>query len=245
MVFVNTVIKSACSRPPHHIHRTRSTAGVIFERLEHRQKAVFKIVEIAGFLPYLIQRTKFHYRRNAMNIQVTFRHIPPSGALKQYAEEKITKLIKSLKEPIEVHIIFTQEKKNNTVELTLKSAGKELYAKERGLDMYAAIDLIYDKLDKQITKLKEKKKKHTGVASMKHLPQTESAEEDQDNDEVMVIPEKDYFVRPMTTEEAVLQLDISETPFLVYLDAGAEKVNVVFRRDDGHFGLIETGARYK
>ncbi|MCL4467350.1 MAG: ribosome-associated translation inhibitor RaiA [Deltaproteobacteria bacterium] len=180
-----------------------------------------------------------------MNIQVTFRHIPSSSALKQYAEEKITKLIKSLKEPIEVHIIFTQEKKNNTVELTLTSAGKELYAKERGGDMYAAIDLIHDKLDKQIKKLKEKKKKHTGIASMKHLQQAGFADEEEDKDEVMVIPEKDYFVRPMTTEEAVLQLDISETPFLVYLDAGAERVNVVFKRDDGQYGLIETGARYK
>ncbi len=180
-----------------------------------------------------------------MNIQITFRHIPSSSALKQYAEEKITKLLKSLKEPIEVHIIFTQEKKNNTVELTLTSAGKELYAKERGMDMYAAIDLIYDKLDKQITKLKEKKKKHTGIGSMKHLQQVETINEDEDKDEVMVIPEKDYFVRPMTTEEAVLQLDISENQFLVYLDAGDEKVNVVFRRDDGHYGLIETGARYK
>lgn len=180
-----------------------------------------------------------------MNIQVTFRHIPSSSALKQYAEEKITKLVKSLKEPIEVHIIFTQEKKNNTVELTLKSAGKELYAKERGIDMYAAIDLIYDKLDKQITKLKEKKKKHTGITSLRYIHKTEISEDEPDEDEVMVIPEKDYFVRPMTTEEAVLQLDMSQTPFLVYLDAGDEKVNVLYKREDGHYGLIETGARYK
>lgn len=181
-------------------------------------------------------------RRSIMNIQITFRHIPSSSALKQYAEEKITKLIKTLKEPVEVHIIFTQEKKANTVELTLKSAGKELYVKEQGLDMYAAIDLIYDKLDKQLTKFKEKKKKHTGNTSMKHPPKEEVPA---DEDEVMVIPEKDYFVRPMTTEEAVLQLDLSENPFIVYLDAGDEKINVVFKRDDGHYGLIETGARYR
>jgi|YelNatPaOPRAMG01_1025707.scaffolds.fasta_scaffold04586_4 putative sigma-54 modulation protein len=180
-----------------------------------------------------------------MNIQVTFRHIPSSDALKQYAEEKISKLVKSLKEPIEVHIIFTQEKKNNTVELTLKSAGKELYAKEQGIDMYAAIDLIYDKLDKQITKLKEKKKKHTGITSVRHIQKIETTEDELDEDEVMVIPEKDYFVRPMTTEEAVLQLDMSQTPFLVYLDAGDEKVNVLYKREDGHYGLIETGAKYK
>ncbi len=177
-----------------------------------------------------------------MNIQITFRHIPSSSALKQYAEEKITKLTKSLKEPVEVHIIFTQEKKANTVELTVTSAGKELYAKEQGIDMYAAIDLIYDKLYKQLTKLKEKKKKHTGITSMRHLSQPAVEEE---NDEVMVIPETDYFVRPMTTEEAVLQLDMSGTPFIVYLDAGDEKVNVVFKRGDGHYGLIETGARFK
>ncbi|MGB9735561.1 MAG: ribosome hibernation-promoting factor, HPF/YfiA family [bacterium] len=179
-----------------------------------------------------------------MNIQVTFRHIPSSSALKQYAEEKIAKLVKSLKEPIEVHIIFTQEKKNNTVELTLKSAGKELYAKEHGIDMYAAIDLIYDKLDKQITKFKEKKKKHAGMGAVRHI-QEQATEEEVDEDEVMVIPEKDYFVRPMTTEEAVLQLDMSKVPFLVYLDAGDEKVNVLYKRGDGHYGLIETGARYK
>jgi ribosome hibernation promoting factor len=177
-----------------------------------------------------------------MNIQITFRHIPSSSALKLYAEEKITKLIKSLKEPVEVHIIFTQEKKANTVELTLTSAGKELYAKEQGLDMYASIDLIYDKLDKQLTKFKEKKKKHTGSTSMRYLPQEEKIEED---DEIMVIPERDYFVRPMTTEEAVLQLDLSQNPFIVYLDAGAEKINVVFKRGDGNYGLIETGARYR
>ncbi len=179
-----------------------------------------------------------------MNIQITFRHIPSSSALKQYAEEKITKLIKSLKEPVEVHIIFTQEKKTTTVELTLTSAGKELYAKEQGLDMYAAIDLIYDKLDKQLTKFKEKKKKHTGITSIKHTSQLETAE-DKDEDEIMVIPEQNYFVRPMTTEEAVLQLDLSENPFIVYLDAGDEKINVVFKRGDGHYGLIETGARYR
>ncbi len=180
-----------------------------------------------------------------MNIQVTFRHIPSSSALKKYAEEKITKLVKPLREPLEVHIIFTQGKNENIVELTLNSPGKELYAKERGADMYASIDLIYDKLDKQITKLKEKKKKHTGVTSMRHIPGPEPREDEVDEDEVMVIPEKDYFVRPMTTEEAVLQLDISDNPFLVYLDAGVEKVNVVFKRDDGHYGLIETGAKFK
>lgn len=179
-----------------------------------------------------------------MNVQVTFRHIPSSGALKQYAEEKIAKLVKSLKEPIEVHIIFTQERKNNTVELTLQSAGKELYAKEQGIDMYAAIDLIYDKLDKQITKFKEKRKKHTGIGVVRHI-QEDITEEEVDEDEVMVIPERDYFVRPMTTEEAVLQLDMSKEPFLVYLDAGDERVNVLYKRDDGHYGLIETGARYK
>ncbi len=179
-----------------------------------------------------------------MNIQVTFRHIPSSNTLKQYAEEKITKLIRHLKEPAEAHIIFTQERKSKTVEVTLALGGRELNVKEQRIDMYAAVDLIYDKLDTQLTKLKEKKKKHTGISPIKHQIQPDAVVAEED-DKIIVIPETNYFVKPMTTEEAVLQLDLLENPFIVYLNAGNEKVNVVFKRDDGHYGLIETGAGYK
>ncbi|MCL4477725.1 MAG: ribosome-associated translation inhibitor RaiA [Deltaproteobacteria bacterium] len=177
-----------------------------------------------------------------MNIQATFRHIPPSDAVKQYAEEKIKKIASNLKEPVEIHIIFLQEKKNNAVELTLTSPGTELHAKEEGIDMYAAIDIIYDKLSKQITKLKEKKKNHYASRSIKHIAQEEDNSEESD---IVVIPDKEYFIKPMTTEEAVLQLDIVKESFLVYLDAEEQKVNVIFKKDDGNYGLIETGARYK
>ena len=176
-----------------------------------------------------------------MQISTTFRHMESSDALKSYAEEKLDRVRKYIDEPIVAQVFLTVEKIRHLAEVTITAKGITIKAAEETNDMYAAIDAVVDKIERQLRRYKERIKAHKpseGIQRQirKSVVEAESVDQQQ---EPVIIRTKTFSIKPMSVEEAVMQMDLLHKDFLVYTDAGTEHINVVYRRDDGNYGLIE------
>lgn len=178
-----------------------------------------------------------------MQLMTTFRHMEPSEALKAYVEEKLERLNKYIDEPITAQVYFTVEKFRHIVEIVITGRGITTKASEATNDMYAAVDMVLDKIERQLKRYKEKLKDHkpgsssnNGRTVSKKILKAESLES---NPEPVVITTKTETAKPMTVEEAVMQMNLLHKDFLVFTDAGSGEINVLYRRKDGNFGLIE------
>jgi len=177
-----------------------------------------------------------------MQVSTTFRHMEQSEALKSYAEEKLERVAKYIDEPIAAHVYFTVEKIRHIVEIVISGRGITTKASEATNDMYAAVDAVLDKIERQLKRYKEKLKDHkpgsedNGRAMSKKVFHAESIET---NPEPVIITTKTETAKPMAVEEAVMQMDLLHKDFLVFTDAVSAEINVLYRRKDGNFGLIE------
>lgn len=176
-----------------------------------------------------------------MKVNTTFRHMEQSEALKAYAEEKLERVRKYIEEPVSANVYFTVEKIRHIVEIVVTGRGVSTKASEATNDMYAAIDAVIDKIERQLKRYKEKLKGHkpgnddNGRLISKHVLQAESIES---NQEPLIITTKTDTVKPMSVDEAVMQMDLLHKDFLVFTDANSDDINVIYRRKDGNFGLI-------
>lgn len=177
-----------------------------------------------------------------MQIAVTFRHMDSSEPVRAYAEEKIGRMKKYVDEPIDTHVILSVDKKiRHNAEVTMVTKGLTVRAKDSTEDMYAAIDAVADKLEKQLKRYKEKLKRHKPVSEReRRVQKTVVAAEsvDESHPSPQIIRTHSFSVKPMSVEEAVMQMDLLHKEFLVFTDAGSEELNVVYRREDGNYGLI-------
>ena len=170
-----------------------------------------------------------------MNVTVTFRHVDPTPALRQHAEEKIRRLNKYLHRPVDAHVILSVVKERHTAEITLNADHESMFAKEVTHDLYSAIDLAVGKLEHQAQRLKEKREDHKGHnrAAGPGVAPTATV-----RDERIVAGER--AVGPLSTTEAMARLEHSEDDFLAFLDADTKTMAVLYRRKDGRYGLIES-----
>jgi len=179
-----------------------------------------------------------------MQIHVRGEHIEITEALREYAQKKIGRLDKyfDVSSSHDVHVTLSVVRDRHTVEVTMHLAGVLLRAEEKSEDMYASIDLVSDKLEKQIirhrTKVNGRMRRHGTRAVFKDagLGQTYTL----DDGEVVRI--KKFPMKPMPVEEAILQMDLLGHEFFVFSNAETESVSVVYKRRDGHYGLIEQAA---
>lgn len=178
-----------------------------------------------------------------MQVTTTFRHMEQSDALKSYAEEKLDRLTKYIDEPINVQVYFAVEKKiRHIVEIVITAKGINTKASEATNDMYAAIDAVLDKIERQLKRYKEKIKAHKpngddrGRQFSKKIFEAESIESDVES---VVIRTQTETAKPMSVEEAVMQMDLLHKDFIVFTDSINNEINVMYRRKDGNFGLIE------
>jgi putative sigma-54 modulation protein len=175
------------------------------------------------------------------DISVTFRHLEATPSLKKYAKEKVSKVKQFFGSTQEISIVLSSEKHRYMADITLKAKKITINAKEETDDMYSAIDLAVDKLDRQMKKYKEKIKHHKvhtiprDISGREDSAFSESAEE---NKELKIIRTENV-VKPMSLEEAVMQLGMLNNDFLVFISASTGKVNVIYHRKDGDYGLIE------
>lgn len=177
-----------------------------------------------------------------MQIATTFRHLEPSDALKSYAEEKLERIKKYIDEPVAAQVFMTVEKIRHCAEVTLTAKGITIKASEETNDMYAAIDAVVDKIERQLRRYKERIKDHKPAPDTlerqvrKSIVEAESIEQ---RLPPVVIRTKTFSIKPMSVEEAVMQMDLLHKDFLVFTDSTTDTINVIYRRKDGNYGLIE------
>jgi putative sigma-54 modulation protein len=169
-----------------------------------------------------------------MQVTVTFRHMESSDALRAYATEKTARLEKYLFEPVEVHWVLSVEKIRHIADLTIVANKVSMKAEAKTSDMYSAIDGVIDKIERQVRRHKEKVKDHKPKA-----PQKASPAERAPSAGPRVVKKENQFIKPMSVEEAKMQLSYVDNPFLVFTDSETRAINVIYRLPDGDFGLIE------
>lgn len=180
-----------------------------------------------------------------MNIQVRGDHIQVTEALSNYIDKKIGRLERYFDAPPEknVSVTLSVERGLHRVEVNLQLHGLIFRAEESSEDMYASIDLVSDKLEHQLLKQKEKLNRqfrsrglHTRI---KGSPDAGPEVPVQTDDESRIVRVKSFPLKPMVAEEAMLQLELLGHDFYVFSNAETDEVNVIYRRKDGHYGLIE------
>ena len=179
-----------------------------------------------------------------MNFNIRGENIEVTPAIREYVEKKIAKLEKYFTESPNATVnvnLKTYQDRTAKVEITIPMQGIVLRAEETNPDMYAAIDLITDKLERQIRKHKTKvnrKQREKG-----YIPFFSSAQEEAPvvlaEDEFEIVRQKSFNLKPMDSEEAILQMNMLGHEFYVFTNAETNRTNVVYKRRDGKYGLIE------
>jgi putative sigma-54 modulation protein len=174
-----------------------------------------------------------------MQTSVTFKNLDSSDTLKSYVEEKLDRFDRLLDNPAEANVVLSVEKFRHMAEINIIGDRLSIIGKEETIDMYSAIDMVLDKLEKQIKKSKEKireRRSNDSVRNKGMLAEELNLPEEELELQVKV---KHIEYKPMHVEEAVLQLDLLNDNFLVFTNAQSDQVNVLYRRKDGHYGLIQ------
>ncbi|TYP50908.1 ribosome hibernation-promoting factor, HPF/YfiA family [Thermosediminibacter litoriperuensis] len=175
-----------------------------------------------------------------MKVTVSGKNFEVTPALKEYAEKKIGKLSRHFNylnnDNLEAQVTLHVEKDRHIVEVTIPVNDMILRGEEETKDMYSSIDLVVDKLEKQIEKFKTKLTKALRKNSAKNgaVAEGEIAEED----EPKVVKIKRFAIKPMSIDEAVLQMNLLGHNFFVFTNAETDEINVVYKRKDGDYGLI-------
>ncbi len=170
-----------------------------------------------------------------MRIYVRGKNIEVTPALRGYVEKRLAKLGKFDQHFGSVQVALSVEKDAHRVEVTVPIDGLILRGEEATGDMYASIDLVVEKLEKQLEKYKGKLLNRRPGAG-EPAREREAAE---DEDEYRIVRTKRFALKPMPVDEAVMQMNLLGHSFFVFANAENQQVNVIYRRKDGHYGLIE------
>jgi len=185
-----------------------------------------------------------------MNLQVKGRNIAVTDALRSYVDEKLVKLGKNLNSASTMEVELFVEKNpsiadNQVAEATIFTKGPVLRAKGASTDMYASIDLVSDKLGRQVKKYRSKLVSHDARVrgsippeAIMPLPEAAKAEEEEESGP-QIVKLKSFDIKPMSAEEAALQLELIGHDFFVFRNSESNDTSVIYRRRDGNYGLIE------
>ena len=174
------------------------------------------------------------------NIEVT-------DAIRDYVQKRISKLEKYFENNVEAiaHVnLKVYQNKTAKVEVTIPLPYLTLRAEETSPDLYASVDLVTDKLERQIRKFKTKvnrKSREKGYKNLDFVPADMDDKASDDSNDLQVVRTKRVSLKPMDNEEAILQMDMLGHDFFIYQDAETDGVSIVYRRNDGRYGLIEAG----
>jgi len=174
-----------------------------------------------------------------MQVRITGRNIQLTEAMKNYVNKKIKRLEKYLEEPISIQVILNVEKFRHIAEVNISSKTGNFYGSEESHDIYASIDMVVDKLEEQVRRRKEKMQQRPREPEFEGREPRFEEETSELRDDSRVVEVKRFAIKPMSLDEAVLQMDISEDHFMVFLNATTNRVNVLYRRKDGRYGLID------
>ena len=170
-----------------------------------------------------------------MQISLTGRNLEVTEALRRYAEEKVGRLQKYLEKITSAHIVLSIQKYRQIAEVTLRVRDLTIRGEESTADVYSSIDLVVEKLERQLQRYKGKILHHASRGGRSEGARA-SLEED---DGPRVVKTKRVAVKPMSLDEAILQMDLLGHTFYVFRNAQTDEVNVVYRRHEDNYGLIE------
>jgi putative sigma-54 modulation protein len=173
-----------------------------------------------------------------MQVHITGRQVAITPAIRKFAEEKLRKIERLLGGPIEAHVVLAVEKRRHHAEIQVKSRSVLLSGAEETEDLYASIGDVVLKLEHQARKHKDKltsRKKRGG----RKIGAAEALPESAVRGAPRIFPSDRYRLKPLSAEDAAMELDSAGGDLLVYRDDQTYRVNVVYRRKDGHFGLVD------
>ncbi len=185
-----------------------------------------------------------------MQIIFTGKRVDVTQGARSYAEGKLSKLARFFDHVQEVHVIESKLRNQHVVEVTLRANGTLIRAEERAVDFHAALDLVVDKLERQLSRYKERfitrtreslgGKKSAEVAPAPALTAAETAAPASPEDAApTIVRTKRFAIKPMDPEEAAMEMELIGHDFYVFRNAESNEINVVYRRRDGNYGLIE------
>jgi putative sigma-54 modulation protein len=202
-----------------------------------------------------------------MQFAVTFRHMEPTDALKAYARERMERVRKYLPDPIACHVVLSTERHNHRIDVNFQlHNGLSVAGHETTENMYSSIDLVIAKIERQVRKYKGKLEgmrarphnvqalpwshsiideafhelNEIGNGTNGHTKHAEPAADARVQPEFTVVRTEKFHAQPMSVSEAIVQLILVHEPFLVFRHDTDGRVAVVYKRDDGSYGLIET-----
>ena len=178
-----------------------------------------------------------------MQVNITFRHLEPTEALKSHVKGRVEHVQKYIDRPSEAHAVLHVENLSHHAEITVKAGRFLLRGTAKSKDMYASIDEAADKIERQLLK-------HKGKLADKKNGGHEGAPMEVRHDVIDIIdhPERPshrvvkstaFQAKPMTVDDAILQLELLGSQFFVFQNAGDGAINVVYRREDGNIGWVD------
>ncbi len=175
-----------------------------------------------------------------MKYIITGRNMEITDDLREYVEKKFSKLSNYFNEDTEIHVTLQKQRGDERVEVTIPMKGTTIRAEESSSDMYVTIDLMQEIVERQLRRNRKKlidRKQNTPSFSSYFLQDQEG--EDTEEEAIRIVRSKRFAIKPMDPEEACFQMDMSGHSFYVFYNAQTDQVNVVYKRKDGNYGLIE------
>jgi len=178
------------------------------------------------------------------NINVTFRHVDPSKALKDYVVEKLGKIQKVVDNTFDANVTLSVEKYRHIAEVFVTSKGITIKAFESTDDLYSAIDLVCDKVERQIKKYREKRKdKGQGGLPAPIVSGSSLTISESEGGGPLIVRSDNFLPKPMSVEEAAHHLDLLKVDVVMFVNQDTNQPSVVFRQQDGNIGFTEPAAR--
>jgi putative sigma-54 modulation protein len=187
-----------------------------------------------------------------MQMNITFRHFDASDSLKEHARERVERVNKYLDGAGDAHVVLSVERHVHSADITVHAGSFVLRGKDKSSDMYVSIDTAMEKIERQLKRYKEKLKNHHGKKFVHHgeaalnpvrvrhnVVSFNPEEAETASNSPRIIKTNELIAQPMTVDEAVMQMDLLNNDFLVFTNRKTDLMNVVYRRNDGHYGLIE------
>ena len=175
-----------------------------------------------------------------MRISITGKNLEISDYLRDLVEKKVGKLDRYFPQDTEVQVTLSVEKSRHIVEVTIPYDGGVIRGEEVTGDMYASIDNVLDKLEKQIIRHRTKLEKALRSGAFRYdAPLFGGSYEEPEDEGPCIVRVKRFNIKPMSEEEAMLQIEMVGHSFYVFINSETNRMNVLYKRNDGNYGLIE------
>jgi putative sigma-54 modulation protein len=179
-----------------------------------------------------------------MKLIIKGKHIDVNDSVESYIRKKMKKLDKYFDQIMDATATVSAEKNRQIFEVTMQAKKAIIRAEEESDSIYTSIDRVVEKLERQIIKYKEKLYSKTfgeqnRVKEVSPIETKETEADNQDSEDIQIVKTKKFVIKPMSPEEACLQMELLGHSFFVFNNEATDQINVIYKRKDGNYGLIE------